>query len=707
MLNLYMRKLATTLLLSLCLVTSFGQSLLFNEVMTINTYYKAEDRWAYPWTEFINLSDSTVDLSDYYISQDTTLQDKYRLPSIKIKPGDVQNIMYSGLPSVGSADPVVDPEKDVILLLDSTGRILDRVDLSFMVKDQSYGRRQGFPDQWIYFIEEAFVSPGYQNPDPGPWLKVRNHAEFPIGDCGYHGTLVYDNKMWILDYETLDEQGYWHNLVQVWNSENGRDWTLVNELAPFRHGASVEVFNGYMWAFDFDGKAFRSNDGANWELMSDNIPIGERVVTFNDTLWMLSGNSILKSPDGVTWIIARARQPWEYREEPAFLTHSGKLWMFGGSLYYNTGNDKYFTDVWSSSDGVNWKLETEDAKWEGTKWFSYRSHNNRLWMIAGGWNYYDKLGPTNGNHNEVWTSVDGAHWEQVQFPSIWYNRHAAMTWVYKNEIWFACGYSGSLAHMYNDVWRYSLVPQSIEAMPTAGHEASPSIDLDYGEITRRRFRSSLNRDLTFTMADTNVATITDSLIIAVNAGQTTLTITQAGSEMVLAAEKVVPVIVHKRNLLAQATDVKTEFGEEVLSVPIKYRGFVTNESEENLEEEPTVKELPKVTAAVGRYELMPEGGVARNYNFVYQPGSLEITPSSTRILTYPNPTTDQVNVAIDTNLKGPVALTLYDVTGSIVMRREFEQFQLATLETSYLNPGVYVVSITGNGFKQVRKIIKL
>jgi hypothetical protein len=258
--------------------------------MTLNQFFKTVDNNAYPWTEFINLSDTTIDLGNFYISQDSTLRIKYQLPSMLINPGEVVNIWYSGLPYEGQADAIIDPSLSILMLVDTADRVLDKVDLSFMEADQSYGRREKYPDQWIYFVEEAFVSPGLPNPDPGPWYKMRTHAAFPRGDAGYVGTVVYHDKMWLLDYETLDSAEVWHNLTGVWSSNGGINWNLINAVTPYKHGSMMVVFDDYMWAID--GRAFRSKDGITWEKMSDETPESERVAVFNNELWILDGGDL-------------------------------------------------------------------------------------------------------------------------------------------------------------------------------------------------------------------------------------------------------------------------------------------------------------------------------------------------------------------------------------------------------------------------------
>src|SRR5690606_31698508 len=133
----------------------------------------------------------------------------------------------------------------------------------------------------------------------------------------------------------------WIPLLEIWKSDDGFNWTLVNNNPPYNHGAMVVVFDDYMYAFD--GRGFRSKDGVHWEQISSDTPTSERIAVFNNSLWILKNESIFRSDDGVVWEKILAHVPWEDRTWPAFMPHNGKLWMFGGNDNYKTGNDIYFT----------------------------------------------------------------------------------------------------------------------------------------------------------------------------------------------------------------------------------------------------------------------------------------------------------------------------------------------------------------------------
>ena len=57
-----------------------------------------------------------------------------------------------------------------------------------------------------------------------------------------------------------------------------------------------------------------------------------------------------------------------------------------GSMSWAGGMAAYLKDVWSSADGQNWSLETDEAGWGGREDHQALSHNGRLYVLGGnGW----------------------------------------------------------------------------------------------------------------------------------------------------------------------------------------------------------------------------------------------------------------------------------------------------------------------------------
>jgi len=61
--------------------------------------------------------------------------------------------------------------------------------------------------------------------------------------------------------------------------------------------------------------------------------------------------------------------------------HSGvrRIWIVGGDC--NRGH--YQDDVWSSEDGVEWKLHTSSAPWTPRQYHGVAVYDGRMWIVGG------------------------------------------------------------------------------------------------------------------------------------------------------------------------------------------------------------------------------------------------------------------------------------------------------------------------------------
>lgn len=84
--------------------------------------------------------------------------------------------------------------------------------------------------------------------------------------------------------------------------------------------------------------------------------------------------------------------------------------------------------------------------------------------------------------------------------------------------------------------------------------------------------------------------------------------------------------VTKRDLIAKAVDKEKLYGEENPDFEIKYTGFVNGDTSNDLISKPTVKCDATKESNAGKYDIIVNGGEAKNYNVVCQNGTLIITP---------------------------------------------------------------------------------
>lgn len=185
-------------------------------------------------------------------------------------------------------------------------------------------------------------------------------------------------------------------------------WVLVTDDAPFhpRDGAAVASFNGYIWLTNgynpepIPNPIYRSRDGETWEIALDAAPWPRRhlggFVVLNDRLFMIAGDfqtDVWSSSDGINW-----RQepdvPWGKRYNPYIGVYDGKIWMMGGQTFDGPDGEwcekpyclsHAWNDVWSTEDGKTWELVTERAAWEPRALISgFVVHDGAMWIMGGG-----------------------------------------------------------------------------------------------------------------------------------------------------------------------------------------------------------------------------------------------------------------------------------------------------------------------------------
>ena len=278
------------------------------------------------------------------------------------------------------------------------------------------------------------------------------------------GEFVYEGHLWIL--------GGWYtpqtpNPRDVWKSADGVNWTCATAAAPWDHGdlPATFVYKDRMWLMGgrvlpgtvVSNKVWSSVDGARWTLQGEAgwCPrVSPAFAVFKDRMWVMGGvedfyqnddetlkNDVWSSADGVDWKLEVGEAPWSKRAHAQALVFDDKIWLMGGGHWQPETIP--LNDVWCSADGVHWERVTDAAAWTQRMWFSLVVYRDRMWVL-GGWNRVD------GDFGDVWYSEDGAHWKEMKSDLIWSPRHEHSTYVFKDGIWVAGGYADPLN---SEVWR--------------------------------------------------------------------------------------------------------------------------------------------------------------------------------------------------------------------------------------------------------------
>jgi len=184
---------------------------------------------------------------------------------------------------------------------------------------------------------------------------------------------------------------------------------------------------------------------------------------------------VAKDPDGATTrgntstfntrdirfirMSAQNEPKFEARTEHTTVVFDNKLWVIGG---YSNGHEN---DVWSSEDGIIWKLVTDEAAFDPRYGHSSMVFDNKLWVIGG-------IDSQNTLRNDVWFSEDGANWTLATDTASFSERWLHSSVVFDNKMWVIGGLD---ADRKNDVWfsddgvNWSLATNEASFSPRQNH----------------------------------------------------------------------------------------------------------------------------------------------------------------------------------------------------------------------------------------------
>jgi len=217
----------------------------------------------------------------------------------------------------------------------------------------------------------------------------------------------------------------------------------------------VQAFDSNLW-MSWNKYAWSSSDGIKWDL-HNKTDWGERIsisiVYFKNKMWMTGGmrykerifmNDIWSTADGKTWTNV-GNAAWSPRKGQTVVVFKDKLWLFGGStgVLSNYNPTNFLNDVWSSDDGIQWKLVTNRTPWSPSEYPMVVVFNDMMYMVGG----YMKSG--------IWKSADGINWEQLDAETDWQPRTDYGALVYDQKVWVFGGRDTSANHTTaakNDVW---------------------------------------------------------------------------------------------------------------------------------------------------------------------------------------------------------------------------------------------------------------
>lgn len=191
----------------------------------------------------------------------------------------------------------------------------------------------------------------------------------------------------------------------------------------------------------------RSYPTLDWVRVQETCPFSARdsagELVFDNRMWLIGGytpplvSDVWTSSDGVQWTPASPLPSAAGVNIPVRFVHAGRMWV--------SANDGA---LFASRDGASWELVTNDAPWKGRYGAGSLVFAGKMWVMGG---------MKNGRelYNDVWSSEDGLTWTLETANAAWSRRQPfGMAAVFQDRMWLVGGGIGGYHPFkaYNDVW---------------------------------------------------------------------------------------------------------------------------------------------------------------------------------------------------------------------------------------------------------------
>jgi hypothetical protein len=210
----------------------------------------------------------------------------------------------------------------------------------------------------------------------------------------------------------------------------------------------------YAWREVTTNAAFAGRDGAG-------------ALVFKDRMWLLGGwnprdkvnfpticnSEVWSSVDGADWRLENPQAPWEGRHTVGYVVYDDRMWIMGADAQLG----HYQNDVWSSADGVTWDLVCAVVPWKDRVLHYTLVHDGKIWVMGGQTMGKYVSGP-DVFYNDVWNTTDGVKWERVTAAAPWAPRGMiGGSAVFQGRMWILGGGTYDTPatprrHFFDDVW---------------------------------------------------------------------------------------------------------------------------------------------------------------------------------------------------------------------------------------------------------------
>ena len=169
------------------------------------------------YVEIENASNKTINIGDYYVSNDINVPFKWKLPNKELKPDEVYLILRTEMNANSDRNFHID-NKEGVVILSSNNKIVDKVEYSNLENGYAYIKSTND------FISSTNISPGYTNDKNG--IKAFNLNRKNPNELIINEVLNY-NK----DYLKID--GKYYDIIELYNNTNNEinlgEYTISND----------------------------------------------------------------------------------------------------------------------------------------------------------------------------------------------------------------------------------------------------------------------------------------------------------------------------------------------------------------------------------------------------------------------------------------------------------------------------------------------
>ena len=242
-------------------------------------------------------------------------------------------------------------------------------------------------------------------------------------------------------------------------------WQARDSQGELVYKDRLWIFGGWFNSYEAPPRdVWSSADGRSWKLVTDKAPWIHSdlpmTLTFQKRMWLMGGwyngrlpghsasNAVWSSTDGVEWRNDTDNAGWSPRLAAGAVVFQDRMWILGGTEnYYFGDSDSLKNDVWSSRDGRHWERVTEHAAWTPRAYHQATVLNGRIYVMGGG-NYV----PDYQAFNDVWSSADGRNWRQETPAAPWGPRLWFSAVTHEGRLWVLGGWSNNPSTNHGDVW---------------------------------------------------------------------------------------------------------------------------------------------------------------------------------------------------------------------------------------------------------------